>query len=116
MRGYLSHQLGDQIAHRHARLIDAWGGPRQLPDAYAWRYYAHHLAGAGRLEELKPLLLDYTWLRAKLNRSDAIALRDDAARFPDDRDFRLLARALEQSAHILAKDPAGRCADSSIAA
>ena len=75
----------------HSRLIDAWGGPRQLPDAYAWRHLAHHLAGVGRLEELKPLLLDYTWLKAKLNRSDAIALRDDAARFPDDRDFRLLA-------------------------
>ena len=105
MRHYLAGRLAGP-AGVHARLLDAWGDLRHLPDAYAWRHYAHHLAGAGRLEELKPLLLDYTWLRAKLNRSDAIALRDDAARFPDDRDFRLLARALEQSAHILAKDPA----------
>ena len=104
-RAYLV-RLHTNSSSLHSRLIDGWGDPRQLPDAYAWRHYAHHLAGAGRLEELKPLLLDYTWLRAKLNRSDAIALRDDAARFPDDRDFRLLARALEQSAHILAKDPA----------
>ena len=104
-RAYLV-RLHTNTSSLHSRLIDGWGDPRQLPDAYAWRHYAHHLAGAGRLEELKPLLLDYTWLRAKLNRSDAIALRDDAARFPDDRDFRLLARALEQSAHILAKDPA----------
>src|SRR5271157_2539255 len=104
-RAYLV-RLHTNSASLHSRLIDGWGDPRQLPDAYAWRHYAHHLAAAGRLEELKPLLLDYTWLRAKLNRSDAIALRDDAARFPDDRDFRLLARALEQSAHILTKDPA----------
>ena len=104
-RAYLV-RLHTNSSSLHSRLIDAWGDPHQLPDAYAWRHYAHHLAAAGRLEELKPLLLDYTWLRAKLNRSDAIALRDDAARFPDDRDFRLLARALEQSAHILAKDPA----------
>ena len=103
-RAYLV-RLHTNSSSLHSRLIDGWGDPHQLPDAYAWRHYAHHLAAAGRLEELKPLLLDYTWLRAKLNRSDAIALRDDAARFSDDRDFRLLARALEQSAHILAKDP-----------
>ena len=108
LRRYFFEKYAEQSdpASLHARLLDGWGDPQQLPDAYAWRHYAHHLAVAGRLEELKPLLLDFNWLRAKLNRSDAIALRDDAARFPDDRDFRLLARALEQSAHILAKDPA----------
>jgi len=92
-------------ASLHARLIDGWGGLFNLPDIYAWRHLARHLIEAGRKDRLREMLLDYRWLRAKLRATDAIALRDDAARFPDDQDLRYLARALGQSAHLLARDP-----------
>ena len=88
----------------HVRLIDGWGDLHRLPDVYAWRHLAHHLIEAGRKDRLRELMLEYRWLRAKLRATDAIALRDDAVRFPDDPDLRYLARALGQSAHVLARD------------
>jgi NB-ARC domain/TIR domain/WD domain, G-beta repeat len=92
-------------AELHGRLVDGWGDLHRLPDVYAWHHLAHHLIEAGRKDRLRELLLDDRWLRAKLRATDPIALRDDAARFPDDRDLRHLARALDQSAHVLAGDP-----------
>jgi hypothetical protein len=35
IRAYLAGQLAD-LGAVHARLIEAWGDPHQLPDAYAW--------------------------------------------------------------------------------
>ncbi len=104
-RTYLVQNLPDARA-AHARLVDCWGDLHNLPDPYAWRHVAHHLIEAGRRDRLRELLLDYRWLRPKLLATDPIALRDDAARFPDDPDLRYLARALSQSAHVLARDPA----------
>lgn len=39
MRAYLAEQLEDPSVV-HARLVDAWGNPHNLPDAYAWRWIA----------------------------------------------------------------------------
>ena len=92
-------------ASLHARLIDGWGDLHSLPDIYAWRHLAHHLIEAGRKDQLRELLLDYGWLRAKLRATDWIALKDDAARCLDDPDLRYHARAFGLSAHVLARDP-----------
>ncbi len=108
VRRYLAERLAATagLAPLHARLIDGWGDLHNSPDEFAWRHVAHHLIEAGRKDRLRELLLDYRWLRAKLRATDPIALRDDAARFPDDPDLRYLARALNQSAHVLAREPA----------
>ena len=89
----------------HGRLIDGWRDLHNLPDPYAWRHLANHMIAAGRQDRLRELLLDYRWLRAKFHATDPFALRDDAARFPDEQDLKYLARALEQSAHVLAREP-----------
>ena len=103
-RAYLVRQLADGSV-LHARLVDGWGDLYNLPDSYAWRHVAHHLNEAGRRDRLRELLLDYRWLSARLLVTNPIALRDDAARFPDEPDLRYLARAFGQSAHVLARDP-----------
>lgn len=48
----------------HARLLDGWGDPYNLPDGFAWTYFIDHTLQAGR--NPTPYLLDYHWLRAKL--------------------------------------------------
>lgn len=108
VRDYLARALEKRVppSDLHARLIDRWGDLHILPDGYAWRNVAHHLIEAGRKNRLRELLLDYRWLRAKFRATGPISLCDDAMRFPDDdRDMRYLARALGQSAHVLARDP-----------
>jgi hypothetical protein len=45
MRTYLASEL-DGAPALHARLGEAWTTPEQLPDAYAWRYAAFHMAAA----------------------------------------------------------------------
>jgi hypothetical protein len=102
-RSYLLRQAPNARA-LHARLVDGWGDLYKLPDDYAWRHVAHHLVEAGRKERLRELLLDYRWLRQKLLATDAISLRDDAARFSADPDMKYLMRALSQSAYKLRRD------------
>ncbi len=104
-RSYLVGQV-DGLPALHKCLIDGWGDLYHLPDDYAWRHVAHHLIEAGRKDRLRELLLDYRWLRSKFRATDPIALRDDAVRFPDDPDLKYLARAINQSASVLARDPA----------
>ena len=41
--------------------------PHQLPHPYAWRWVGYHLEAAGRQSQLDGLLLDLSWLQAKLN-------------------------------------------------
>ena len=56
-------------------------------------------------EHLRQLLLDFTWLQAKLSATDANALVADCARLPDAAPVRRLGQALRQAGHILAQDP-----------
>jgi WD40 repeat protein len=126
MRAYLSGRLLTPAA-AHARLVDALGDPHDLPDDYAWHWYAYHLVGAGRLDRLRQLLLDFNWIQAKLEATDATALISDydaanvAAGFSRARrdlqissggvaggaaggEVRLVQDALRLSAHVLARD------------
>jgi len=103
MRHYLAGRLADP-ARVHARLLDAWGDLRHLPDAYAWRWVAYLLEHAGRREMLRALLLDFAWLRVKLVATDPNVLIGDYAHCRDDADLRLIQSALSLCSHILSQD------------
>jgi WD40 repeat protein len=107
-RGKLGVQ---QTARLHNCLLDAYNpgsGPwHSVPDdAYLYRHLAYHLVEAGRKEELRCLLLDFDWLRTKLDTTDIAGLIADYRSLPDDADLRLVRDALVLSAHILSRDKA----------
>ncbi len=111
VRSYLRREMSpDQLARLdlavvtgyRARSPDGWAsGPH---DGYFFRYLPGHLAGAGREEELRALLLDFGWLEAKLARAGVSALLEDYTRAGDPT-VCTLGRALRLSAHVLARDP-----------
>jgi WD40 repeat protein len=105
VRAYLAGQL-DNPAALHTRLVESWGDRHHLPDAYAWHWIGYHLVGAGRADELRALLFDFAWLRAKLAACDANALVADCERLPKDAAAQRVGRALRQAAYVLAQDPA----------
>lgn len=97
--------LGPQAtAAAHAQLLAAWGDFHALPHRHAWRWLGHHLAHAGRLAELRTLLLDYRWLRLKLEATDITSLLADFRWFEDDAALRPLEGALRLSSHVLGRD------------
>jgi WD40 repeat protein len=102
LRAYLlEHQ--DDPASLHAKLVDLWGDPRSLKENYSWRYIGFHLVHAGRIDRLRELLLDYDWLRSKLEACDVSALIEDFDLVPDDVDVWLIQGAVRLSAHILSQ-------------
>jgi WD40 repeat protein len=79
-----------------------WGkGP---DDDYFFQHLAHHLAEAGREDELRRLLLDFHWLWARLAATDIQGLISDYDFLPGDEALRLIQGALRLSAHVLALD------------
>src|SRR5262249_51234853 len=110
LRTYLVEKLAGAAPARHARLIDVWGDLHQLPDPYSWRWLPYHLFGAGRHERLRELLLDFDWMRAKLEATDPNSLLADydvlLKNRPADEELRLVQGAIRLSAHILARDKA----------
>jgi WD40 repeat protein len=103
IRAYLTTQLREPAA-LHARLVDSWGDPHHLSHAYAWRWLPYHLMRAGRAKDLRQLLLDYEWLQAKLEATDAIALLTDYDYIPDDEDLHLVQGAIRLCTHVVAAD------------
>jgi WD40 repeat protein len=106
MRSYLQTELAQHLDPKlvHGKLLDVWGHPNKLPDAYAWQWYTYHIA-AGRVAELRGSLLNPAWLRAKLAATDVTALSTDFDRLPEDEDLDLVHSALRLSAHVIGKDP-----------
>jgi WD40 repeat protein len=88
----------------HLRLVEAWNALPKL-DSYAWRWVAYHLVKAGRKGDLRQLLLDFSYLQAKLTATDANALIADYDYLPEDKDLQLVQSAFRLSAHVLARDP-----------
>ena len=83
----------DERIHWHNALIatygtaDTWGA---LPDddgRYGWRYLASHLQAAGRVEDLRSLLTDGSYLQEKIRRLGVEAVRADLALLPEDETF-----------------------------
>ena len=89
----------------HLRLVEAWGALPKLPDAYAWRWIAYHLAQAGCKDDLSRLLLDFNYLEAKLAATDTNGLIADYDYLADKEEFPLIQSALRLSANVLARDP-----------
>lgn len=105
VRRWMAERIKGREEELHARLLHAWGDPYALPDRFAWRSYAYHLRSAGRLDELRKLLLDYSWLKAKLRAAGANALVGDFEYMSHEPPLRLLQGAVRNSAHVLAREP-----------
>ena len=107
MRTYLLTALAKRVSPSqvHSKLVGAWGDPCLLSDDYSWRWYTHHLAGAGREPELRALLLNPEWLQRKLEATDCSSLISDFDSLPEDEALRLVQAALRLSSHVLAQAP-----------
>ncbi len=104
MRAFFAAMLGQETAATHSRLLAAWPDVHHLPHRYAWRWLGHHLTEAGRGNELRALLLDFDWLRRRLDATDIYSLLADFSCLPDDPVLQLLRNVLRLSSHVLAKD------------
>lgn len=103
VRSYLATQLTERVA-LHSKLADAWGDPHRLSQTYAWRWLSFHLREAGRMAELRRLLLDLEWLQAKLEATNTVALIADYEFAGDGKDLDLVQGAIRLSSHVLAND------------
>jgi WD40 repeat protein len=74
-------------------------------DAYFFQHLAYHLSQAGRLDALRRLLMDFTWLRARLAATNIQGLIKDYDFLGEDSEISLVQGALRLSAHVLDKDP-----------
>jgi WD40 repeat protein len=107
---YLTRLTPDRPA-LHNQLITAYrdqcpGGWATGPDdGYFYQHLAHHLHKAARAQELQALLLDLDWMHAKLTTDTMPGLLADYDTLPTDPALRLVADALQLSAHVLAGDP-----------
>ncbi len=106
---FIRHQVEDEVA-LHRRLVDAYGarcrdgfasGP---DDGYFFERLPEHLDQADRREELRELLLEFEWVRAKLEATNIRALLEDYRRFEEDDEVHFLHDALRLTSHILARD------------
>jgi WD40 repeat protein len=104
LRSWLERRVTDPAA-LHARLIDAWPDRSRLPNDYAWRRLAWHLAKANRTDDLLRTLRDPAWLVAKLDATDVNALLSDYGQAATTPETERVQRALRLSAHVLAQDP-----------
>jgi hypothetical protein len=106
LRAFLGETLGQAaLAQAHAGLIDSWGDPHQLPHPNAWRWIGYHLAAAGRQNQLDALLLDLSWLQAKLNATGIAALEREFGHASDQPELKRLRRVLRNASHVLATQP-----------
>ena len=93
----------DDIPAAHGRFIEAYrsrcadgwaSGPN---DGYFFQFLPHHLAAAGRRDELQALLADYDWIEAKLKATDVQSVISDYALVANEPDLSLVQRALRLS-------------------
>jgi len=105
---------GGDLKALHRRLLDAYGKkcpngwPSGPDDGYFFQHLAYHLSGAGLLEDLKSLLLDFNWIRSKLDachETNLLVSDYDFAQPQEDNDIRLLQKAIRFSANVLNHDP-----------
>jgi WD domain, G-beta repeat/APAF-1 helical domain len=74
-------------------------------NAYGWRFLIRHLRAAGQLDEAEQLLIDYSWVRAKLRASGAQGLFESYLPESPNEETRLIGRALALSLPALAANP-----------
>ena len=95
----------------HSKLVVAYrercrdGFASGSDDGYFFGWLGHHLVGAGRMEELKRLLVDGRWLAAKLRHTNVTALLFDFDHLPPGDALGQVANAIRLSAHVLTRAP-----------
>jgi WD40 repeat protein len=73
-------------------------------DGYFFQNIDYQFKAAGRTEELRRLLLDFRWIRAKSNATHIADVIDDYEAFPADEPLRTVQQALRLSGHSVARD------------
>ncbi len=92
------------------RLLSAYARQCQqgwingVNDGYFYEYLCYHLAAAKRNKEIKSLLLDFDWLKRKLEVSSLQSLLRDYE-FMEDEDLKTVQQALVDSAADIITDP-----------
>ena len=111
IRAYLLKRGESQLVEWHQRLLDAFrpanGRWPDLPreESYLWNHLINHLIGAGQSDVCRALLLDFHYLRSKLDATDVNALLADYSSFADpDEEPQLVRDALRLSAHALVRN------------
>ena len=94
------------LAAAHSQIAAACQEEEVQSDPYRLRYLPIHLLEAGRPSELHQLLLQFSWLQAKLQATNPAALVADYKLLPDDEDLHLVQDALQLAAHVLVRDKA----------
>jgi hypothetical protein len=61
----------------HRILLSSWNDPHALNEPYAWDWIGYHLVNAGLKPKLQELLLDFSWLDAKLRATNVNSLLVD---------------------------------------
>lgn len=95
---------------QHELIVNAYVSDGQAlhtrirSDLYFWNHFPYHLDRAGKTTELRQLLLNFSWLAAKLDATNIHALISDYSFLPDDTDLLLLQSALQLAENTLAKD------------
>jgi apoptotic protease-activating factor 1-like protein len=99
---YVSRKKGS------TRLADwCWAEYQSGPEKillYCLRHLPFHLHKANRDKDARTVLLDFDFLQAKLEFTDAGALIADYDYLPKEADLRLVQSAIRLSAHVLARD------------
>jgi hypothetical protein len=93
------------IAHAYRGTSPHWSQVNwESRDQYGLLHIAVHLGKAGRKDDLRSLLLDYAYLRGKLEAAGIAGLLSDLDMLPQDLAVARIASALRASAHALARD------------
>jgi WD40 repeat protein len=72
---------------------------------YMVLYLPAHLASVKRTKDLQHVLLDFTWMQAKLKIAGIQSLISDYELLPEDQDLQSIMATLQLSAHVLSPDP-----------
>jgi WD40 repeat protein len=110
-RHFLQDRAGkDGLVAQHRKLVAALDGAKNAETEkrtkrYYYLYLPYHLAEAGEGERLSVLLLDPSWLEAKLESTgDPLALVGDYQRYGRGEALRLIGRGLQLISGICARD------------
>jgi WD40 repeat protein len=107
---YTRARSAGNIAALHQRFLDSYrqrcsDGWRSGPkDGYFFEQLAYHLKHAGRHEELTRVLLDFSWMQARLEATNIAGLLSDYEwAQPDNRATRLVQESILLSAYVIAE-------------
>jgi hypothetical protein len=114
---YVSKMAAGDIAARHDSLLKAYsdvcsvlcnekgwaGGP---DDGYYYQRLPWHLDQARRQSELRQLLWNPLWYRAKIKFTDIYSLIADLATFSREQELQTVQQALQLSANVIVRDMA----------